>query len=85
MHLWGTVVEHELGWRAQFGYPKSIVVPLEVVPTRVEEAQARLQALVAYEVDIFIEGKHRIPLSKKATGYDSAGLHAKRRASSTEG
>jgi hypothetical protein len=26
VHLWGTVVEHELGWRAQFAYPKSLVL-----------------------------------------------------------
>ena len=25
VYLWGTVVEHELGWRAQFAYPKNSV------------------------------------------------------------
>lgn len=26
IYLWGTVIEHEKGWRAQFGYPKNLVV-----------------------------------------------------------
>jgi hypothetical protein len=25
VYLWGKVVEHKLGWRAQFAYPKSLV------------------------------------------------------------
>jgi hypothetical protein len=30
--LWGTGVEHEDGWRAQFAYPRNLVVPLSRVP-----------------------------------------------------
>jgi len=26
VYLWGTVVEHRLGWRAQFAYPKTLVL-----------------------------------------------------------
>ena len=29
VYLWGTVVEHELGYRAQFAYPKNFVLPLK--------------------------------------------------------
>jgi len=27
VYLWGVVVEHRLGWRAQFAYPKSLILP----------------------------------------------------------
>ncbi len=27
VYLWGKVVEHDLGYRAQFAYPKSLVLP----------------------------------------------------------
>jgi len=30
VYLWGTVVEHELGWRAQFAYPKNLILPFEI-------------------------------------------------------
>jgi len=26
VYLWGTVIEHRSGWRAQFAYPKSFVL-----------------------------------------------------------
>ena len=71
--------------RHQTHIARNLLAAVKAFRSSNHQLQARLQALVAYEVDIFIEGKHRIPLSKKATGYDSAGLHAKRRASSTEG
>lgn len=75
VYLWGTVVEHELGWRAEFAYPKSLVVPFEMIPVDANEAQNHLQALVAYGVDIFIDdGEEQIPLWKKSTGYELAGL-----------
>jgi hypothetical protein len=28
VYLWGRLVEHELGWRAQFAYPKTLFLPL---------------------------------------------------------
>jgi DNA-binding CsgD family transcriptional regulator len=31
VYLWGTVVEHELGWRAQFAYPKNLILPFEII------------------------------------------------------
>jgi hypothetical protein len=46
VHLWGTVVEHELGWRAQYAYPKSLVLPLEMIPLGVETLESSLQSLV---------------------------------------
>jgi hypothetical protein len=32
VYLWGTVVEHRRGWRAEFAYPKSFVVPPYTFP-----------------------------------------------------
>jgi len=75
VYLWGTVVEHEFGWRAQFAYPKSIFVPCEMIPVRVKRAQSWLQAFIAYGSDIFIEdGGLHIAVWTRRTGYDSAGL-----------
>ena len=31
VYLWGKVVEHELGYRAQFAYPRNLVLPTELL------------------------------------------------------
>jgi len=49
VYLWGKIVEHELGYRAQFAYPKSLTLPL--IDTRFE--MSRLQSLIAYGADIY--------------------------------
>jgi hypothetical protein len=73
VYLWGVVVELKLGWRAQFAYPKNLVVPFKVIPVDEMEAKSHLEALVAYGVDIFIDdGKERLPLW--GSGYEPAGL-----------
>src|ERR1035437_6806990 len=73
--LWGTVVEHELGWRAQFAYPKSLILPPDLIPSDTKEMEARLGALAAYDTDIFIVGcGQNIPLCRRGLGYDAAGL-----------
>ena len=75
VHLWGTVVEHELGWRAQFAYPKTLFLPSDLIPSDTKEMEARLGALAAYETDIFIVGHGQsIPLCRKGSGFDAAGL-----------
>jgi hypothetical protein len=75
VHLWGTVVEHELGWRAQFAYPKTLFLPSDLIPSDTKEMECRLGALAAYGTDIFIVGHGRkIPLCRKGSGYDTAGL-----------
>ena len=48
VNLWGTVVEHELGWRAQFAYPKSLFLPPDLIPSDTKEMESRLEALAAY-------------------------------------
>lgn len=75
VHLWGTVVEHELGWRAQFAYPKSLVLPPELIPSDIREMESRLSALEVYDLDIFIVGcGWSIPLCRRRLGFDAAGL-----------
>jgi hypothetical protein len=75
VYLWGTVVEHELGWRAQFAYPKSLVLPPEMDLLSPKEVDARLKALASYGIDIFIDrDKERIPLCRRSSGFDAAGI-----------
>ena len=75
VNLWGTVVEHKLGWRAQFAYPKSLFLPPDALPFTLAGIQARLKTLTAYRIDVFIADRKRdIPLSAKDSGFDPAGL-----------
>jgi hypothetical protein len=75
VYLWGTVVEHELGWRAQFAYPKTLLLPPDLIPSDTKEMESRLEALAAYSTDIFIVGGGQsIPLCRRGSGFDAAGL-----------
>jgi len=74
VHLWGTVVEHEFGWRSQFAYPKTLLLPPDLIPSDTKEMEARLGALAAYDIDIFMLGGRKIPLCRKGSGFDAAGL-----------
>jgi hypothetical protein len=75
VYLWGTVVKHELGWRAQFSYPKNFVLPLEVMPVSAGLLEQGLESLAAYGCNIFVSGKGgALPLWVKGSGYDAAGL-----------
>jgi len=75
VYLWGTVVEHRLGWRAQFAYPKSLCLPPDAIPFTLAEIDARLKSLIAFGADIFILGQHEsIRLWKNGSGFDAAGL-----------
>ena len=75
VYLWGTVVEHELGWRAQFAYPKTLFLPSDLIPSDTKEMEARLGVLAAYDADIFIVGcGWKIPLCRRGSGFDAVGL-----------
>ncbi len=75
VYLWGTMVEHKLGWRAQFAYPKSLFLPPDTVPFTLAEIDARLKTLIAFGADIFIVGDHEsIRFWKNGSGLDTAGL-----------
>ncbi len=73
--LWGTVVEHEGGWRAQFAYPKSLILPLSAVPVGMSSVEPWLAALAAYGCDIFVlDDTGAVPLWRKGCGIDASGL-----------
>jgi len=75
VYLWGTVVEHELGYRAQLAYPKNFVLPPDALPFTLAEILSRLQALTLYGIDIFVLGNgETISLWGKSSGFDPAGL-----------
>lgn len=75
VYLWGTVVEHRLGWRAQFAYPKNLVLPLSLLPFTLAELNARLHALIAFGIDIFVpHNRESMRLWKHGQGYDGDGL-----------
>jgi hypothetical protein len=75
VYLWGTVVEHKLGWRAQFAYPKSLGLPLSLLPFTLAELNARLLALIAFGIDIFVlHNRESMRLWKHGAGYDAKGL-----------
>jgi preprotein translocase subunit YajC len=75
VYLWGTVVEHKLGWRAQFAYPKSLGLPLSLLPFTLAELNARLLALIAFGIDIFVfHNTESMRLWKHGAGYDAKGL-----------
>jgi hypothetical protein len=75
VYLWGTVVEHTRGWRAQFAYPKSLYLPPRAIPFTLAKIDARLKTLIAFDTDIFILGDHEsIRFWKNGSGFDPAGL-----------
>lgn len=73
--LWGTVVEHERGWRAQFAYPKTLFLAADTIPFSLSEINARLKTLTEFGTDIFLMRDFgRVALWKHGSGFDAAGL-----------
>jgi hypothetical protein len=73
--LWGTVVEHERGWRAQFAYPKTLFLAAATIPFSLSEINARLRTLAEFGTDIFLlRDCERVALWKHGSGFDAAGL-----------
>ena len=73
--LWGTVVEHELGWRAQFAYPKSLFLSPDTLQYTLSEIRSRLQALTLYGIDIFVaDANENLPLWTNHSGLNPTGL-----------
>lgn len=68
VYLWGKVVEHDLGYRAQFAYPKSLVLRSTLDP-RLETSC--LESLIIYGANIYTP--HDVLLAKDS-GYTQAGL-----------
>jgi hypothetical protein len=75
VYLWGHLVEHRLGWRAEFAYPKCLLLRPEEIPFTLAEIDARLKMLIAFGTDIFILGEHEsIRFWKNVSGFDAEGL-----------
>ncbi len=75
VYLWGTVVEHKLGWRAQFAYPKSLGLPLSLLPFTLAELNTRVNELTAFGTDILVvRNDETVRLWKSGAGYDVDGL-----------
>jgi hypothetical protein len=75
VHLWGFVVEHRLGYRGQFAYPKALVVSIDALPFALADASARLENLASYGTDIFVRGTEgRVRVWAKDSGLDEIGL-----------
>jgi hypothetical protein len=73
--MWGRMVEHERGWRAEFAYPKTFILAPGVLPFSLSTIDARLRDLTAFGTDIFIlHHQQCIALWKKGSGYDATGL-----------
>ncbi len=75
VYLWGTVVEHERGWRAQFAYPKTFFLVPSTIPFSLSGINVRLKALTEFGTDVFLLRDHeRVALWTHGSGLDVAGL-----------
>lgn len=75
VYLWGTVVEHERGWRAEYAFPKELFLKIEMLPVRMSLLESRLRTLAAYGCDIHLVCKEgKIPLWVKRSGYEAPTL-----------
>jgi hypothetical protein len=75
VYLWGKVVEHERGWRAQFAYPKALFLAADAIPFSLSEINSRLKTLTDFGREIFLlhDGEN-VALWKHGSGFDAAGL-----------
>jgi len=75
VYLWGKVVEHERGWRAQFAYPKTLFLASDTIPFSLSEINARLKTLAEFGTDIFlVRDCETVALWKQGSGFEAAGL-----------
>jgi preprotein translocase subunit YajC len=75
VYLWGTVVEHDRGWRAQFAYPKTLFLAANAIPFSLSEINDRLKTLTEFGTDIFLlHDGEKVALWKHGSGFDAAGL-----------
>lgn len=73
--LWGSVIEHEAGYRAEFAYPKTLHLPFEALPFTLKQIEIRIQSLIGYGCDLSIDHDgSTIPLWRKRLGLRATGL-----------
>ena len=71
VYLWGTIVEHRFGWRAQFAYPRSLTLLSDMIPCGTSESKEMLDALAAYGAEISIVDE--VPHEQEVIGEWSKG------------
>jgi hypothetical protein len=75
VRLWGKVVQHENGCRAEFAYPQTLYLSSDTMPVTLRETLARIRALQDYGCNLFIAQKSLlIPLWRTEAGFDAAGM-----------
>jgi hypothetical protein len=75
VYLWGKVVEHERGWRAQFAYPKALFLAADKIPFSLSEINSRLKTLTEFGTNVFLlRDCERVALWIRGSGFDAAGL-----------
>jgi hypothetical protein len=75
VYLWGTVIEHERGWRAQFAYPKALFLAADKIPFSLSEINSRLKTLSEFGTDIYLlRDRESVALWRNGSGYDAPGL-----------
>jgi len=55
IYLWGKICEHELGYRAQFAYPKNLTFRLKELPWSMREVEQEITTLTEYGVDVYFQ------------------------------
>jgi hypothetical protein len=71
VYLWGTIVEHSFGWRAQFAYPKTLVLPRRHFQCDQRELKRFVRPLTSYGADIFVcDNKDSICLWSRLSGHN---------------
>jgi len=85
VYLWGKVIEHRSGWRAQFAYPKTLVLSPESLlfggftqlELRNAELMTYLDSLTAYGAEMFwAYEKQQTILWNSRSGYETVGLES---------
>jgi hypothetical protein len=75
VYLWGAVVEHQLGWRAQCAYPKNLFLPPSMMPFSIRKLESRLGSLISYGAGIFIaDPSGNVCIWSREHGYDPVGV-----------
>jgi hypothetical protein len=68
-------VEHEIGWRGEYAYPKRLVLPLSMLPRDMGRGERLLKMLTAYGSEISLAAKQgMVHLWDKCSGFNATGV-----------
>jgi hypothetical protein len=86
VNLWGKIWEHQLGYRAEYAYPRNLTISVAPLPTTkvvvspfftIRGVMARLEKLVEFGVDVSFashESCERMPVWSPEFGFERRGL-----------